>query len=248
MFLPPNCTSELQPLDLGIIQAFKVKYVQLMMTHMVSKIDEVDTAAEVCRSINVLQAIRWIAQAWQAVQSSTIVKCFAKAGVLDATGDVVEGQASPHDQDPFGDLDEDVSSTDSLLQESCGPETISVQDFIACESSLPPYRELEQNWEDKFLASLTVGSASDDNEESDDNDVEELSLSDETKPEPNIKSFGQAMNQLEEISVFLTESASASQLADELLKIISSLQSLSVERSRANLVQKSIKEFFKSQQ
>lgn len=69
--------------------------------------------------------------------------------------------------------------------------------------------------------SLTVCSTSDDNEESDDNDVKDMSLSDETKPEPNTKSFGQAMNQLEEISVFLTESAGASQLADKLSKIIS---------------------------
>ena len=137
-----------------------------------------------------------------------------------------------------------------MFRESCGPETISVQDFIDCESSLPAYRELEQNWEDNFFASLTVGSASD-HEESDDNEVEEpseeLSVLDEIKPEPNIKSFGRAIGQLAEVSEFLTESAGASQLADELSKIISRVQSLSVERRRANAVQKSIKDFYKPQ-
>lgn len=105
--------------------SFQGEYVKLMMTYVVNKIDEVDKAAEVCRSINVLRVIRWIAQVWEAAKSSTIVKCFAKAGVLGATGDVVEGQASPNDdQDQFADLDKDLSLTDSLLQESCGPATV----------------------------------------------------------------------------------------------------------------------------
>ena len=37
----------------------------------------------------------------------------SKAGVLDTTGNDVEGQASSRDQDPFADLDEDVSLNDS---------------------------------------------------------------------------------------------------------------------------------------
>ena len=41
VFFPPNCTSRLQPLDLGIIQTFKLKYMKLMLTHVVSKIDDI---------------------------------------------------------------------------------------------------------------------------------------------------------------------------------------------------------------
>ena len=39
IFLPKNTTSRLQPLDLGIIQTFKLKYYRRLLTHVVSKID-----------------------------------------------------------------------------------------------------------------------------------------------------------------------------------------------------------------
>lgn len=48
VFLPPNCTSKLQPLDLGIIQSFKLKYTKLMMTHVISQIEDCETAGDVC--------------------------------------------------------------------------------------------------------------------------------------------------------------------------------------------------------
>ena len=104
VFLPPNCTSKLQPLDLGIIQSFKLKYTKRMMTHVISQIEDCETAGDVCKSINVLQAIRWIAQAWEAVEPSTIVKCFTNAGVLDKERNVVKALAPPSDEDPFSDL------------------------------------------------------------------------------------------------------------------------------------------------
>jgi hypothetical protein len=38
-FLPPNTTSKLQPLDLGIIRAFKARYRKHMLKHLITKID-----------------------------------------------------------------------------------------------------------------------------------------------------------------------------------------------------------------
>ena len=75
-FLPPNCTSKLQPLDLGITQFFKLNYSKLMLSHVISRINDCETAQDVCKSINVVQAIRWSTQAWEAVEPSTIVKMF----------------------------------------------------------------------------------------------------------------------------------------------------------------------------
>lgn len=42
VFFPPKCKFRLQPLSLGIIQTFKLKYMKLMLTHVVSKIDDCD--------------------------------------------------------------------------------------------------------------------------------------------------------------------------------------------------------------
>ena len=117
VFLPPNTTSRLQPLDLGIIQAFKLKYYKRLLTHVVSKVDECSSATEVCKSVDILQAIRWTAMAWNEVSQSTIVKCFIKAGILKAEGETnaVEAAAG-EDVDPFVELDSDISTVEGLAR------------------------------------------------------------------------------------------------------------------------------------
>ena len=84
VFLSKNTTCPLQPLDLGIIQAFKLKYYKCLLSHVVSKVDECSSATEVCKSIDILQAMRWSAMAWNDVSQSTVVKCFIKAGILNS--------------------------------------------------------------------------------------------------------------------------------------------------------------------
>ncbi len=63
LFLPPNTTSKLQPLDFGIIQNFKVYYRKSLLQFVVSKIDECDKASDIVKSVTILHAIRWVAQA-----------------------------------------------------------------------------------------------------------------------------------------------------------------------------------------
>ncbi|KAK2549367.1 hypothetical protein P5673_030192 [Acropora cervicornis] len=85
------------------------------MTHVISQIEDCETAGDVCKSINVLQAIRWIEQAWEAVEPSIILKCFTNAGVLDKERNVVKALAPPSDEDPFSDLEDDVLQGASQL-------------------------------------------------------------------------------------------------------------------------------------
>ena len=83
VFFPPNTTSVLQPLDLGIIKHFKVYYRQLLLRYVCAQIEECLTANEIINSVTVLHAKRWVAQGWGKVSSTTIQKCFRKAGILD---------------------------------------------------------------------------------------------------------------------------------------------------------------------
>ncbi|XP_033098254.1 tigger transposable element-derived protein 6-like [Anneissia japonica] len=79
-FLPANTTSVLQPLDQGIIKAFKSRYSAKLMRNVLAKIDAADSAADVTKQINVLDAVNWTAAAWRETTATTITKCFNRCG------------------------------------------------------------------------------------------------------------------------------------------------------------------------
>lgn len=89
VFLPPNTTSACQPLDQGIISAFKWFYRQTFVKDMVRKLDEsmsqqlhIDDILDspIDFKASVLDAITWISEAWKKVKPETIQKCFARCG------------------------------------------------------------------------------------------------------------------------------------------------------------------------
>ena len=71
-FLPPNTTSKLQPLDLGVIQNFKVHHCTLLLCFVLSQTDACDKASEVTKSLSILHSVRWVAKEWDAVSPETI--------------------------------------------------------------------------------------------------------------------------------------------------------------------------------
>ena len=105
IFLPPNInTSQVQPLHLGIIQNFKVHYRKLLLRFVLSKTDGTkDTASQIVKSISVLTAIRWVAEAWDLVKEETIRKCFAKSGITGSSFSVV--CQSYEKEDHFDDVE-----------------------------------------------------------------------------------------------------------------------------------------------
>ena len=150
-FLPANTTSKLQPLDLGIIQNFKVRYRHFFLRCVLSKIDECETASEVVKSVNVLVAIRWVAQAWQKVKAQTISKCFKKAGILNTEMDDIVSYDMEED-DPFRDADEQLVGliNDVMPQNSCSP-----QEYVNGEDTIPVCNDMDDaTWEEDFLGRL----------------------------------------------------------------------------------------------
>ena len=84
-FLPPNTTTKLQPLDLGIIRAFKARYRKDMIKHLLTQIGTCESTSELCKNINVLKVIHWTVRSWNETKTSTIESCFRDAGFpLDA--------------------------------------------------------------------------------------------------------------------------------------------------------------------
>ena len=205
IFLPPNTTSKLQPLDLGIIQNFKVHYRKLFLRFVISKIDECDSASEVIKSVDILQAIRWVSQAWEEVKQETISKCFRKAGVLRESLALVSREHE--DQDPFDELDCPQPSQDDLgdlIRQLDMPATCSIGEYVNGEDDLPTCSELNDDhlWEDDFFASLDPDQSVLEEDESEQDEPDDTSFDFEPPP-LKIKNFGEAIQSLEDVRIFL---------------------------------------------
>ena len=79
-FFSPNLTSEVQPLDQGIINSFKAYYRGALLKRRLLLIDECINGTEFTKKIAVLDAVKWAAQSCESVSVNTISNCFVKAG------------------------------------------------------------------------------------------------------------------------------------------------------------------------
>lgn len=81
MWLPPNATSEYQPLDQGIIHNWKTHVKKQFVMFMAKTFDE---GKNLSAEMHVLRAIRWGIQAWEwDVTPTTIQSCWRKSQCID---------------------------------------------------------------------------------------------------------------------------------------------------------------------
>ena len=84
MFLPPNTTSLIQPMDQGIIRMFKVNYTRISLQRMVHKIDsdheteDRDVVRKYMKNFNLKHAIHVMHDAWQCVSVPCIKGAWRK--------------------------------------------------------------------------------------------------------------------------------------------------------------------------
>ena len=79
-YLPANCTSICQPIDMGIGQAFKLRYRKFLHEHMCNQMfaDRPPTTG-----LDLLRVCVWLSKAWNSLNGTqTVRRCFAKAGFI----------------------------------------------------------------------------------------------------------------------------------------------------------------------
>lgn len=119
LFLPQNTTCYSQPLAQGIIQAMKLQYRKRMLRKLVTEVDDVSSAAEMCTKITVLDACNWVRDAWSCVSEATITKCFAKCGIKSATQDEEDDdQGEAHELDCVRRLGHQIGLVDLVIDEN----------------------------------------------------------------------------------------------------------------------------------
>jgi hypothetical protein len=80
LFFPTICTSILQPLDQGIIRSFKHYYCIQLVRKTIYTIDHKLLHDATLMTVNVLDALHFIAESWRCATHTAIVNCFQKCG------------------------------------------------------------------------------------------------------------------------------------------------------------------------
>ncbi len=158
-----------------------------------SKIDESScTAAEISKSVNVLRAIRWVAEARNLVKPETIVTCFKNCGI--ACGASAVYSRIGVDEDPFNDVEELAALLSQVGGSTCSPhEYVSGDDNIpVCDDAM-----LGDDWDDQFLAGISQSQLT---EEIEDQEDESIDLE---PPPPKLKSYREAISAIEDAQAFL---------------------------------------------
>lgn len=219
---------------MGIIKNFKVHYRALLLRHVLSKIDQTtSTAAEISKSVTVLRAIRWVAEGWSSVKSGTIIKCFIKCGVLSSESGFLARVGSS--EDPFDDVDE-VCELRALVSE-LPDSTCSPEEYVTGDNSLPVCDDTGEDWDERFLASISQEQAETVQAEDDDDELYDLE-----PPPPKIKTYQEAISAIEDVQMFLDRKGH-NELATKLESQMNSIVSLQFSSARFS-VQTRIDDFF----
>ena len=80
LYLPPNVTSVIQPLDQGIIAAFKAHYRRQHVAFNLSELDNGTKQKDI--RVNMLQVLQWMREARRYVECEPIANCWVKSGIL----------------------------------------------------------------------------------------------------------------------------------------------------------------------
>ena len=108
IFMPPNTTSDTQPMDQSVIRALKAKYRSLVVRKLIAALEKKNPVP----TISILSAMVMLEKAWNAVSNKTFSNCFKKASISQKE---VERVLNDED-DPFTGLDDIEEDTVQTLE------------------------------------------------------------------------------------------------------------------------------------
>ena len=127
MFLPPNTTSKLQPMDQGVIQSLKAHCKAMSIKKLVEAIEKKKPLPE----FFLLDAMQILDVAWGKVTTKTVVNCFEKAVISKEK----QSEAFLDADDPFKDLQEKLDKL-AVYNPKLFPERTTANHIVSVDDSL----------------------------------------------------------------------------------------------------------------
>lgn len=196
-FFPANCTSILQPLDMGIIKCFKGYYRKRLVDSILVNFE--NKVEDPFKAVNVKEACDNIAGSWWEVTEKTIRNCWKKAGLC-----VMEDKKSDNDENSIdNDLSDDqecvlhIKKSVSQLEETSGKKFgISIEDYLTADDDLMVFAGVT---DEDILSEITdeIGNNDEDDDDIDDDD-------DNTGPSQSLLSSQEALQSVNSLRTFFS--------------------------------------------
>ena len=203
------------------------------------KINEHLLVSEVTKKIDILQAVRWIAEAWGQVSGETIKKCFRSAGILTESFEIIS--LPSFDEDPFVDADNENEDSEliNLISQMRLQNACSVEELIEGEDSVPVCQELADNqtWEERFFTEIGPAALKYQNDSEDYEDEEGENNEEDSAIPVKIACYSDAIKSLEDVRKFLEDKGHTDD-ATSVNSLISCVinKSLTVSASKQSLI------------
>ena len=152
LYLPPNTTAHLQPMDAGIIRNFKLKYRKSLLSHYVRQIDAVGKF----QPISMKEALYLVKDLWDVVSQDTIRNCFQHTGILLKSAPVPSQQAGN---------DQSLQELQQMIARVTPDDPLDSQDYVL----LPEEDACIEEMTDEDIVELLTGSNDDDGSDEEDN-------------------------------------------------------------------------------
>ena len=160
VFLPPNTTLVLQPMDQGVIRSLEAHYRGRVVRRLCIAFDKTKTLPK----ISILQAMKMLVSSWEAVSSQTIVNYFRKTGITPEA----QNAAITNADDPFSDLKESLQQLHDIDPDMV-PEGVTPESLIDVDNEVITTAPMIVD--DDILRSVTTNQQ-EQSDEDDDNDEE----------------------------------------------------------------------------
>ena len=157
LYLPPNTTAHLQPMDAGIIRNFKLKYRKSLLLHYV---EQIDTAGKF-QLVDLKQALYLATDSWNAVTQDTIRNCFRHTQILP---DSVPGP-SQH----WAAVDEPLEDLQKMITRMNPDDPLDARDYVL----MPDEDACMEEMTDEDIIQLVSGTNDDVCSEDEDDKVKE---------------------------------------------------------------------------